>query len=406
MSVEDNIIQVKTETKLNKTVVVGIGGAGVNILRLLYARPEAAGLKLIAVDTDAESLKDFTAGITIEAGFQWTGGRGCGGNVLKGQRAISVVRSQLKEQLSEAAQLIVTGGFGKGTTTGGASILASIARELHLPSIFIMTQPFAFEGPRRQRQAEDGIRELLPSADIMICLPNDLLFSQLPSDTPSFEAFDKATESVAAAIVGVAGLFCGKAAIPADFADLHELLHRRKSSCFLGMGRAAAADGLDRVHLAIERMLDSPFMGGLEHLREADCLFLVLTSGPDLPMGEMKKIFDTVAGFASENTEIIAGADCRENMGDAIQLTVIAVSYDEKEEIRELRPAARPSTHPLSPDPVIEKTEFSFDVEQGELPFVNYSKGIFSNSSPNTFEGEDLDVPTFQRRMIKFDKGM
>jgi cell division protein FtsZ len=404
ISVEDNILE--TTTKLNKTVVVGIGGAGVNILRRLHVRPEAAGLKLVAVDTDAESLANFDIGTRIEAGFQWTSGHGCGGNVIKGQRALSVVRAQLKEQLAGASQLIVTGGFGKGTTTGGVPILASVARELSLPAMFIMTQPFAFEGPRRQRQAEDGIRELLPSADIMICLPNDLLFSCMSPDTPSADAYDKATDSVGAAIVGVAGLFSGKAMVPADFADLHEVLHRRKSSCFLGLGRASAADGLDRVHLAIERMLDSPFMGGLEHLREADCLFLVLTAGPDLTSGEMKKIFDTIAGFANEGTEIIAGADCREEMGDAIQLTAIAICYDEKEEIRDLRASSRQTIAPLSQDTDIEKTESLFDVEQGELPFVNFSKGIFANSSPNTFEGEDLDVPTFQRRMIKLDKGM
>ncbi len=403
-AVEENLST--ANNKLNKTVVVGIGGAGVNILRRLHVRPEAAGMKMVAVDSDKESLQNFDFGTRIEAGFQWTNGRGCGGNSIKGQRALSVVRSQLKDQLSGADQLIVTGGLGKGTTTGGVPILASVARELNLSAIFIMTQPFSFEGPRRQRQADDGIRELLPAADILICLPNDLLFSCMSPDTPSSEAYGKATDSVAAAIVGIAGLFCGKAMVPADFADLQEVLNRRKSSCFLGIGRAASDDGLDRIHLAIERMLDSPFMGGLEHLREADCLFLILTAGTDLSAGEMKKIFDTVAGFADENTEIIAGADCRPEMGNSIQLTAIAVNYDEKEEIRDLRIATRPAIAPLVQEPEkIEPAESLF-VEQGELPFVNFTKGIFANSNANTFEGEDLDVPTFQRRMIKFDKGM
>ena len=390
-----------------KTVVIGIGGAGVNILRRLSVRPEADDLKLVAVDSDSETLGRFSAGIGIEAGFQWTDGRGCGGNTIKGQRALSVVRTQIKEQMQGAGQIIVTGGFGKGTATGGATILASIIREMKLPSIFIMTQPFAFEGPRRRRQAEDGIRELLSAADILMCLPNDLLFSSMPADTPASEAYDKATDSVAQSIVGIAGLFQGKAMVPADYADLHEVMHRRKSSCYLGLGYASETDGLNRVHLAIERMLDSPFMGGLEHLKEADCLFLVLTSGPDLPAGEMKRIFDTVSGFAGENTEIIAGADCRPGMKDAIQLTAVAICYDEKEEVRELRAPSRPQSQSQNqPDISPDATEFSFDVEQGELPLINVSKGIFANSSPNTFEGEDLDVPTFQRRMINVDKGM
>ena len=395
------------KTKPVKVTVVGIGNSGVKIINRLAGLKESGWLNMIAVDTDAESIEKCAIPDKIVADMQWRNGIGCGGDVIKGQRSLGRERPRITELLEDTTLLIVTGGLGGGTATGGAPIFASVAKSRKIPTIFIMTTPFTLEGHSKRRIAEDGVRELLPTVDVLLCLPNDLLFSSLPADFPVGDAFEKADIEVARAILGVSEIMRCKNLLAADFSDFVAIMNKRKSVCSIGVGTAASSDGLNRCHLALERMLESPLLGGAAQMKEADALFLVMTGGPDLNIGETKMAFEIAVKFIGEDSKVIVGTNTDPAYADFVQITAITVKFDKKETKEDLRRNKDFGFDPQS-SPVrttVNHTPMPKDFEQGELPLQNVSKGIFLNTTPVNHNGEDLDVPTYQRRMIIIDKG-
>lgn len=393
------------KAKSIKVTVVGIGNSGVKIINRLANLKESVWLNIIAVDTDAESIEKCNTPNKIVADTQWRNGTGCGGDVIKGQRSLGRERPRINELLEDTTLLIVTGGLGGGTATGGAPIFASVAKSMKIPTIFIMTTPFTLEGHSKRRIAEDGVRELLPTVDVLLCLPNDLLFSSLPADCPVGDAFEKADVEVARAILGVSEIMRCRNLLAADFSDFTAVMNKRKSVCSIGVGTASSSDGLNRCHLALERMLESPLLGGPNQMKEADALFLVMTGGPDLNIGETKLAFEAAAKFISPDSKVIVGTNTDPAYSDFVQITAITVKFDKKETKEESRSN---ESFGFEPSPVRTKVSVppaAKDFEQGELPLQNISKGIFLNTTPVNYNGEDLDVPTYQRKMIKIDRG-
>ena len=393
------------KAKSGKVTVVGIGNSGVKIINRLAALKESVWLNIIAVDTDAESVKKCNIPNKIVADSQWRNGIGCGGDVIKGQRSLARERPRINELLEDSSLLIVTGGLGGGTATGGAPIFASVAKSLKIPTIFIMTTPFTLEGHRKRRNDEDGVRELLPTVDVLLCLPNDLLFSSLPADCPVGDAFEKADIEVARAILGVSEIMRCRNLLSADFSDFTAVMNKRKSVCSIGVGTAGTADGLNRCHLALEHMLESPLLGGTSQMKEADALFLVMTGGMDLNIGETKMAFEAAAKFINPDSRVIVGANTDPAYNDLVQITAITVKFDKKETKEDSR---RNESFGFDPSPVrtmVNNTAPVKGFEQGELPLQNISKGIFLNTTPVNYNGEDLDVPTYQRTMVIIDRG-
>jgi cell division protein FtsZ len=390
-----------------KVTVVGVGKAGINVINTLTRLKPAQRLTLTAIDTDRETLDKCEVEKKILADSGWPKGVGCGGDVIKGQRALARERGTIARMVENSSLTIVTGGLGGGMTTGGAPIIASVLAEKKIPAIFMMTLPFSFEGHSRLRIADDGIKELLPAADVLLCLPNDLLFSALPADAPVEEAFAKADVEMARAILGMSELIRCKKMLSADFSSFRSILNNRKSTCCFGIGSASAGDGLTRSHIALERMLKSPFLGGSDQLREAHAVLLVMTGGPDLQIGEMKKTLEAAENLIPASARIITGVNTDASYEDNIQLTAIAVRYDKTD-----APEIKPVSHNLFTHKSVnhvrdrkhEPTQNN-DLFQDELPLQNISKGIFINSTPFMHKGEDFDIPTFQRKMIKIDKG-
>ena len=268
--------------------------------------------------------------------------------------------------------------------------------------------PFSLEGHNKRRIAEDGVRELLPAVDILLCLPNDLLFSALPAEVPVVEAFKTADFEVAGTVLGVAEIMRCRNLFAADLSDLKSVLNRRKGKCAVGVGLAAESDGLNRCHLALERMLESPFMGTRKQLQEADIVFFILAGGDEMNLGEMKKTLESAEKFVGEKTRLIVGSKTDPGYNGTVQITAIAVKFDPGQEIPPavqpapvIQPALEPETTPRTTNYV--KPEGLF--EQAELPLQNISKGIFLNTTPVTHNGEDLDIPTYQRKMAVIDKG-
>ncbi len=389
--------------------VIGLGGAGVRIVSRLADSPHAAHLKLLAIDTDSSILDEcpLDSSQKFLADSKWRQGKGCGGNVLEGQRSISRERAHIEDLISDSSLLIVTGGLGGGTATGGVAAFAGIAGKLKISSIFIITMPFSLEGHSKRRTAENGIKELLPVADVLLYLPNDLLFSRLPGDTHVDEAFKMADQEVAGTIIGVSEIIRHNNLLAANLSDIREVLNKRKSFASIGVGTATADDGLNRNHIALQRMLDSPLLGGVEKLKEADTVIVSLTGGNDLKIDETKKTLEAFEKFIRPECHLIVGANTAASYDGKIQITAIAIKFDEqkrKEEISQ-NPNFMPEKPQLTEDKPKLDSLFGTELEQAELPLQNISRGIFLNSSPVTHQGEDLDVPSFQRKGIIIDKG-
>ena len=392
-----------------KTTVIGLGGAGVKIVSRLAKSPHTEKLKLLAVDTDSSildnsSLKDEQKFL---ADKKWRQGNGCGGNVIEGQRSISRERASIEDMLKDSSMLVVTGGLGGGTATGGVAAFAGIAKKLNIPSIFIITMPFSLEGRSKRRTAENGIKELLPVADVLLYLPNDLLFSRLSGDTSIDNAFEMADNELARTIIGVSEIVSHSNLLAASLSDIKEALNQQKSFASIGVGIADSTDGLNRNHIALQRMLDSPLLGGMEKIKEADTVIVALTGGKDLKIDETKKTLESFEKFVSPECNLIVGANTAENYGDQVQITAIAIKFDKHSVSQE---TSQQTSFGIKKDPEPEEKPkldslFGSEFEQAELPLQNISRGIFLNTSPIIHQGEDLDVPTFQRKGIIVDKG-
>ena len=403
-SISENKEQPINRSALAASVkIIGLGRAGVKIVGEFAKMPEAAWIEAAVADTDSASVSSamFVKNRFL-VGEEWTNGFGCGGNPVKGETVLSHKSNiKVKEFIEGASLLFVVCGFGGGTATGGSSVLARLAREKGIPAIFLVTVPFAFEGHAKREIAEGRIESLVKSADLLIAIPNDLLYSSLPSSAPSETAFTKANEEVARAALGLAELLRCDNLLPVDFSDFQNLFGKRKSECAIGVGFGEGGIDVDRCHAALEALVQSPLLGGKKNISEAHALILTITGGPGLPIGEIRQTIESITRMASKKTIISVGANTDAAYADRVQITALAIKYDlavepppEETQTPSHHKGRRPSRH---------KDTLSF--VQPDLPFQRESRGVFSNTAPTNYKGEDLDIPTFQRRGMHIDKG-
>jgi len=395
-----------------KALVVGLGGCGIRILGYLRNNPRANWLVTLAVDTDGDFLAGAHADAVINASADWNSktSAGCGGDVIRGERAISHERANLKEHIRGFSLLIVTGGLGGGTATGGVRTLASVAREEGIPAIFLFTTPFSFEAHSRRKNADDCLQEIIPVTDVVLTMPNDLLFSTLPPDTPAEAAFATSAREMAGTIAGIASVLRCRDLLGTNFASFMRALHKRKASCGIGVGFAENSDGLDRCALALTRMLESPFLGGKEAMKRADAAIVTLTGGPDLELGELKRSLELAASVLPKTVDIFSGASICDEAADSVQMTAVIFQYapESKPEPMPKRPAkqtAAPVVADQGGELPLHFTAASDNAEEVELGLQSYDKGIFEKLPSVRFHDEDLDIPTYQRRNVYIDKG-
>jgi len=397
----------KEKERSDKVTILGIGNAGIKTVDKLSSMKEAFWMNKCALDTDKAALDSckVTGSFKTLLDEEWRRGKGCGGDVMEGERSISRERNKINELIKNTELLIVTGGLGGGLATGGAPIIARLAKQQKIPTFFIMTTPFTFESHNKIKIAEEGLQELLKDADVAITLPNDLLFSSLPADTPLSDAFRKADLELARAIMGVSEIMRCSDLLATDFSYFFALLNGKKTSSSIGIGTASSSDGLNRAHIAVERMLESSFLGGINRIKSANALYLTVIGGEGMQLGEVKKTLETVSKMAGENAKLIVGANVDPYYEDNIQITAITVHFEEfsSTEMPSRKVAgAQGSSRKLRKDPASRDTA---DFEQGLLPLQTISKGIFINTTPVFYDGADLDIPSFQRQMVIIDKG-
>ena len=386
--------------------VLGLGRAGVKIVNSLSETPEASWLDIAAVDTDKASINSSKLDNNFLIGEEWTHGLGCGGNTIKGERALAhKTNIQIKNFLSNASLLIIVAGFGGGTATGGAPGVARLAKEKNIPVIFTVTLPFAFEGHGKRETAENQIKVLIRTSSTIIPIPNDLLYSSLSASTPFEEAFKKANIEVARTVLGIAELLRCNNQISVDLCDLHGLLCKQKSECGIGVGIAETEEGTARTRLALKRLLNSPLLGGRLRIKKADALIVSITGGDDLTIAEMKHTLESITEIANKKAQIIVGANTDPLYKGKTQITAIPIIFDESAIPIENKPQKIQNNKASKAALIKNISKLKGETVQLELPFENRSRGIFTSTSPTMYKGSDLDIPTFQRLEIHLDKG-
>jgi cell division protein FtsZ len=301
--------------------VVGIGGGGNNAV-LTMIDGGLTGVEFIVANTDRQALAAHKASCKIQLGKELTKGLGAGANPEIGKRAAIESYNDIVEALEGADMVFVTAGMGGGTGTGGAPIVAKIARELGALTIGVVTRPFSFEGKKRMRHADGGIQELKENVDTLIVIPNQKLLSISNSQTPLLETFKKADEVLLHAVKGISDLINIRGLINLDFADIRTVMSS-KGMAIMGAGRAR---GENRAVEAATASISSPLLENVS-IEGATGIIINVTGGRELSLMEVNEASTLITEAAHEDAEIIFGAVIDESMGDEIQVTVIATGF-------------------------------------------------------------------------------
>ena len=352
--------------------VIGVGGGGLNAVnRMIDEGME--GVEFIVTNTDLQALQHSRAPVKVQIGTKLTQGLGAGANPEVGRKAALEDTDKLIEVLEGADMVFVTAGFGGGTGTGAAPIVASLASELGALTVAVVTKPFSFEGKRRMQQAEQGLAELAESVDTVITIPNERLLS-LDKNTGFFEAFRLADDVLRQAVQGISDIIVIPGIINRDFADVKTIMH--------GMGYAvmgtAVASGPNRAVEAATRAMASPLLEDAL-ITGARGILINITGSPSLLLQEVHAASSIIQQAAHEDANIIFGAVLDEELQDDVKITVIATGYRpealnirRKPELAAMPKAASEWT--AGPEPV---------AKPDALPIARR---------------EDLDVPAFLRR--------
>lgn len=324
-----------TENEEPKICVVGIGGAGGNAVNNMI-RQGIDGVEFYAINTDAQALAENLAPHKIQAGVGLTKGDGAGARPARGAQAVEENRAEIEKALAGFDMIFVTAGMGGGTGTGGAPIVASIARELGILSVAIVTRPFECEGRRRAQAAETGLEVLRKNIDTLIIIPNERLLDISDADTTLVEAFEVADDVLYNATRGISDLITVHGLINLDFADVKTTMQNGGDAL---MG-AATSNGENRAERAAKDALSSPLLDGIS-IRGATNVLVNITAGPSLGIREATAATGIVQHEAGDDVEVIFGTVIDESMGEDFRITVIATGFKDRES--STRPAERKS---------------------------------------------------------------
>ena len=303
--------------------VIGVGGGGGNAVnRMIQAQME--GVEFIAANTDVQALKASQAPVKLQIGVRLTSGLGAGANPDVGRRAALEDSEKIIEALEGADMVFVTAGLGGGTGTGAAPVIASLASEMGILTVAVVTRPFAFEGKRRLQQAEHGLEELLEAVDTMIVIPNEKLLA-VAKDAGFFESFRIADDVLRQGVQGISDIITIPGIINRDFADV--------KTTMAGMGYAvmgtSVRSGENRAVEAAQAAMASPLLedGAIDGARG---ILINITGSSNLKLSEVNEASTLIQSAAHEDANIIFGAVLDEKMGDEVKITVIATGFREQ----------------------------------------------------------------------------
>jgi cell division protein FtsZ len=367
--------------------VIGVGGGGCNALNTMIDL-KLEGVDFIAANTDAQVLKISQSPVKIQLGEMITGGRGAGADPEIGRKATLESMDQIRDVLAGADMVFITAGLGGGTGTGGAPIVANIAKEVGALSVAIVTKPFHFEGRRRHLQAEQGWHELNRYADTLITIPNQRLLTISGKDMPLLDAFRKADEILYQAAKGISDLILVPGLINLDFADVKTVMSEM-GMAMMGMG---IASGENRAVEAAQRAISSPLLEDIS-IHGARGILLNITGGPDLTLNEINEASTLIQKETYEEANIIFGAVIDKRMNGEIRVTVIATGLGQEEAKQERLRRLR-----VIPDETSEDMDIPAFRRRGKS-IDQFSDFRFHKAGEPFPEVEErYDTPTFMRK--------
>ncbi len=393
-----------------KIKVVGVGGGGNNALNTMIENG-MDGVDFIAANTDAQALSGSLASIKIQMGENLTRGLGAGANPEIGRNAALESKEQFAELLEGADMVFITGGMGGGTGTGGAPIIAEVARSLGCLTVGVVTRPFKFEGKRRWNQADQGIEELKETVDTLITIPNEKLLELAGENTSMLDAFTKVDHVLNNAVQGISDLVVVRGMINVDFADVRTVM-QKQGLALMGIGRSS---GSKRALEACHEAIHSPLLAEVA-IEGATGILLNVTGGSDMKLFEVNEAACFIQDKAHEEANIIFGAVIDPNLTDELKVTVIATGFERCPELVTDQPRvagiALPEdldipTHIRKSTPLYNELASAPGVERAPLPRPVVPKTARDNqttgfgnleTATSLTEEEEYDVPTFLRK--------
>jgi cell division protein FtsZ len=380
--------------------VVGIGGGGVNAVNRMI-EVGLRGVEFIAINTDAQALLMSDADVKLDIGREKTRGLGAGANPEVGAEAAEDHADEIEEVLKGADMVFVTAGEGGGTGTGGAPVVAKIARSLGALTIGVVTRPFAFEGRRRATSAEDGIANLREEVDTLIVIPNDKLLSISDRSVSMLDAFRQADQVLLQGVSGITDLITTPGLINLDFADVKSVMSNA-GSALMGIG---SARGENRAVEAAELAVSSPLLE--ESIDGAQGVLLSIAGGSDLGLFEINEAAAMVSDAVHDDANIIFGATIDDALGDEVRVTVIAAGFEggrpkRREEAPSLRRPAPPKqaqtqeeTRAAAKALAEERQRQTGHNQTGHKEPVPVGAGTPAQARKAPNFDDDLDVPDF-----------
>jgi cell division protein FtsZ len=374
--------------------VIGVGGGGGNAVKHMIAS-DVEGVEFICANTDAQALKDIRARTVLQLGNNMTKGLGAGANPEVGRQAAMEDRERIAEVLSGADMVFITAGMGGGTGTGGAPVIAEVAREMGILTVAVVTRPFPFEGRKRIAVADAGIKQLKERVDSLITIPNEKLLAVLGKTTSLLDAFKAANDVLLGAVQGIADLIIRPGMINVDFADVRTVM----SEMGMAMMGTASARGENRAREAAEAAIRSPLLEDV-NLQGARGILVNITAGMDLTLGEFTEVGNTIEDFASPEATVVVGTVIDPEMTDELRVTVVATGLGQNE------------THKvsLSPTKIVDNTrsaDGSPNYAVLDKPTVMRANAASNHRSVGNAaraletrerDMEYLDIPAFLRR--------
>ncbi|KTS05446.1 MULTISPECIES: cell division protein FtsZ [Microbacterium] len=381
--------------------VVGVGGGGVNAVNRMIELG-LRGVEFIAINTDAQALLMSDADVKLDVGRELTRGLGAGADPEVGRRAAEDHAEEIEEALRGADMVFVTAGEGGGTGTGGAPVVAKIAKSIGALTIGVVTKPFSFEGRRRQSQAEGGVQRLKEEVDTLIVVPNDRLLEISDRGISMIEAFATADQVLLAGVQGITDLITTPGLINLDFADVKSVM-QGAGSALMGIG---SARGADRAIKAAELAVESPLLEA--SIEGAHGVLLSIQGGSNLGIFEINDAAQLVKEAAHPEANIIFGTVIDDTLGDEVRVTVIAAGFDGGEPSLRIDAVGAQRSVSAPVVPVIPADDVARDLHAAEEQKASTERAperkpepapvaahVPESSYDGGFADDDLDVPDF-----------
>ncbi len=366
--------------------VIGIGGCGGNVVNTMI-EAGLEGVEFITANTDSQALERSRAGIKIQLGANITHGLGAGANPEVGRNAAIESKEQIADVLNDADMVFITAGMGGGTGTGGAPVVAEVAKDCGALVVAVVTKPFAFEGTRKMKQADEGLKRLKDVVDTVITIPNHRLLSVAGKNTSLRDAFKKADEVLLQAVKGISDVIMVPGLINVDFADVRTIMSER-GQALMGSG---IARGENRGQEAARKAISSPLLEDIS-ISGAKGVLINITGSSDMTLNDINEASSLVYEEAHEDAQIIMGAVIDDTMGEDLRVTVIATGFGR---------GPRTCRDGITSAVIVEDLDVPTVIRKEKAHATrktDINRGFTPSPSPVDLDDDIYDTPTFLRR--------